>query len=179
MESQFELTYIPVDLQNIEIAFNIQKNIWPSDPDYKDLYDKAVNRTEDNCSFLVYHHNDLIGITGVEYYDEYKDTIWLDWFAILPNYRRKGYGKNVLLDTITYCKKLKKYDFFRIDTTYYENRPALYLYGKIMHLKEDYTAEDTDTIKNNFIIYTYGLNKKAEYWNNQYLGLKEYFDNCK
>lgn len=25
MESQFELTYIPVDLQNIEIAFNIQK----------------------------------------------------------------------------------------------------------------------------------------------------------
>lgn len=32
-----------------------------------------------------------------------------------------------------------------------------------MDLREDYTAEDTDTVKNNFIIYTYGLNKKAEY----------------
>lgn len=34
-------------------------------------------------------------------------------------------------------------------------------------------------IKNNFIIYTYGLNKKVEYWNNKYLGLREYNDNCK
>ena len=60
------------------------------------------------------------------------------------------------------CKNLKKYEYFRLDTTYYENRPALYLYDAVMDLREDYTTEDTDTIKNNFIIYTYGLNKKAE-----------------
>ena len=64
-------------------------------------------------------------------------------------------------------------------STWYENRPALYLYDDVMDLREEYTVENTDTIKNNFIIYTYGLNKKAEYWNNKYLGLREYYDNCK
>ena len=53
------------------------------------------------------------------------------------------------------------------------------MYDDVMDLREDYTVEDTDTVKNNFIIYTYGLNKKAEYWNNKYLGLREYYDNCK
>lgn len=179
MDSLYGLTYIPVDMDNLEIAFKIQKEIWTSDPDYNDLYDKAKNRADNNCSFLVYHDNNLIGITGVDFYKEYEDTIWLDWFAILPEFRRQGYGKKVLLDTIEYCKNLKKYDYFRLDTTYYENRPALYLYDDVMDLREDYIAEDTDTVKNNFIIYTYGLNKKAEYWNNKYLGLREYYDNCK
>ena len=179
MDSLYELTYIPVDMDNLEIAFKIQREIWTSDPDYNDLLDKAQNRADNNCSFLVYHDNTLIGITGVDFYKEYEDTIWLDWFAILPEFRRKGYGKKALLDTIRYCKNLKKYDYFRLDTTYYENRPALYLYDDVMDLREDYTIEDTDKVKNNFIIYTYGLNKKAEYWNNKYLGLREYYDNCK
>lgn len=39
--------------------------------------------------------------------------------TVLPEYRRKGYGKKVLLDTIHYCKKLNKYNYFRVDTTYY------------------------------------------------------------
>ena len=26
----------------------------------------------------------------------YEDTLWLDWFAILPEFRRKGYGKEVM-----------------------------------------------------------------------------------
>ena len=83
MDSLYGLTYIPVDMDNLEIAFKIQKEIWTSDPDYNDLYDKAKNRADNNCSFLVYHDNNLIGITGVDFYEQYKDTIWLDWFAIL------------------------------------------------------------------------------------------------
>jgi GNAT superfamily N-acetyltransferase len=43
--------------------------------------------------FLVYDKDVLIGITGIDVDDKYSDTIWLDWFTILPEYRRKGYGK--------------------------------------------------------------------------------------
>ena len=123
--------------------------------------------------FLVYHKDKLIGITGVDVYDKYPDSIWLDWFTVLSQYRRKGYGKKILLDTINYCNMLKKYNYFRIDTQYYENRPPLFLYDKVMHFKKKYTAEDTDNFKNNYLIYTYSFNGNLELWDNKYLGLNE------
>ncbi len=178
MKSLYNLKYEILNLKNLDIAFKIQKETWPDDPDYEDLYDKAINKEDNNCFFLVYDKNVLVGITGVDVYDKYPDTIWLDWFTILPEHRRKGYGKKVLLDTIYYCKKLNRYNYFRVDTTYYENRPALILYDKVMQLKEDYTIEDTENYKNNFIIYSYSLNGKLEPWNNKYLGLKDYYDKC-
>lgn len=179
MKSLYGLKYEIVNLENLEQAFQIQKDTWPEDPDYNDLYDKATQTTEDNCFFLVYDKEHLIGITGVDVYREYPDTIWLDWFTILPAYRKKGYGKKVLMDTIQYCKQLDTYEVFRIETTYYKNRAALFLYDKVMELKETYTAEDTATIKNNTLIYSYSLHGKLDLWNNRYLGLNEYYSACK
>ena len=115
----------------------------------------------------------------MDVFREYPDTIWLDWFAILPQFRKMGYGKKVLLDTINYCKQLKRYKSFRIETTYYENRPALFLYDKVMHYKENYTAEDTKYNKTQTLIYTYVLNGKLEPWNNKYLGLREYYNSLR
>lgn len=179
MKSKFNLTYQLLDIHSLDTAFKIQKETWPEDQDYEDLYDKAMHPKDDNCFFLVYDKEVLIGITGVDVYDKYPDSIWMDWFTILPTYRRKGYGKKVLLDTILYCKQLNKYDYFRLDTTYYENRPALFLYDQVMHLREEYTKEDTEECKNQFLIYTYSFHDKIEPWNNRYLGLKEYYDSCK
>lgn len=177
MESLYGLTYEVLDLKKLDIAFKIQKETWPDDPDYQDLYDKAVNTKDDNCFFLVYDKGKLIGLTGVDVFSEYPDTIWLDWFTILPEHRRHGYGEKVLRDTIEYCKKLNRYNTFRVETTYYESRPALFLYDKVMQLKGDYTIEDTDGVKTDTIIYSYSLNGKLEPWNNKYLGLREYYDN--
>ena len=179
MNSKFNLTYIQINLDNINIAYEIQKETWPKDPDYDDLYDKATNPLDDNCFFLVYDRDNLIGITGVDVYREYPDTIWLDWFTILPEYRRNGYGRKVLLDTIEYCKNLNRYKSFRIETTYYENRPALFLYDKVMQAKEDYTIEDTEESKTQTLIYTYSLNGELELWNNKYLGLRKYYNSLK
>lgn len=179
MKSLYNLKYEILNKKNLDIAFKIQKETWPDDPDYDDLYDKAINTKDDNCFFLVYDNKTLIGITGVDVYEEYPDTIWLDWFTILPQYRKKGYGKKVLLDTIQYAKELNKYDVFRVETTYYESRPALFLYDKVIQIKENYTIEDTETLKNKTIIYSYSLNGKLELWNNKYLGLRKYYDNLK
>ena len=158
MKSLYGLEYVELNLDNLDIAYKIQKETWPTDPDYEDLYDKATNTKEDNAIFLVYDKKDLIGITGVDVFSEYPDTIWLDWFTILKKHRKKGYGTKVLLDTINYCKQLKKYDVFRVEVTHYEKRPTLYLYDKVMQLKEEYTLEDTKTSKTNTLIYSYSLN---------------------
>ena len=177
IKSNFRLIYKIVELNNLNIAYKIQKNTWPDDMDYDDLYDKATNTKDDNCMFLVYDKDILIGLTGVDVFKQYKDTIWLDWFTIIEKYRKKGYGTKVLLDTINYSKNLNKYKFFRIEITYYKDRPALFLYDKIMTLKENYTFEDTHDKKNNTLIYSYSLNGKLKPWNNKYLGLRKYYDN--
>ena len=155
MKSKFNLTYQILTKENIEIAYEIQKNTWPNDPDYADLLEKVEETTDDNCFFLVYDQQSLIGLIGVEIYDEYPDTIWLDWFTVLEKYRRMGYGTKILKDTINYCKELKRFDYIRLETTYYKDRPALFLYDKIMHLKEKYTREDTIEKKNNFCSLLY------------------------
>lgn len=170
--------YRKITKNNIDIAYSIQKRIWPESPDYDIFLNKINNPSDDFISWLVYHNNDIIGITGVYVEDLDNETIWLDWFAILPQYRKKGYGRKVLLDTIDYCKKLKKYSYFRIDTTYYENRPALFLYDEIMDLCENYTAENTDDQNYKYLIYTYSLHGKIKPWNNRYLGLNKYYKNC-
>lgn len=77
----------------MDIAFKIQKETWPDDPDYEDLYDKAINKEDNNCFFLVYDKNVLVGITGVDVYDKYPDTIWLDWFTICLSIEEKDMGK--------------------------------------------------------------------------------------
>ena len=86
------LNYKKIDKDNIDIAYNIQKNIWPEDPDYNDFLDKIKNPSDDNISWLIYDNDKIIGITGVYVEDIDNESIWLDWFAILPEYRRKGYG---------------------------------------------------------------------------------------
>lgn len=167
------MRYEEINFDNIELAFNIQKHIWPKDPDYESFYDKVINKSDDNISWLVYIDDNIIGITGIYTEEIDKDSIWLEWFTILPKYRRKGYGEKVLLDTINYCKNLNRYKYFRLHTTYYKDRPALFLYDKIMDFKEKYTVEDTIDVENNYLIYTYILTGKKKFWANRYLGINE------
>lgn len=170
-----QLQYIKVDLTNFDIAFNIQKQIWPNSPDYNTFVDKAKNYSESNVSYIVFYQNSPIGITGVYTEEIDKESIWLDWFGVLEAYRGNGFGKKILLDTIEYCKNLNQFKFFRLDTTYFEGRPAIFLYDNVMTFKEEYTIEDTDTIKHHWLIYTYSFNGIHKYWNNQYLGLSEHY----
>lgn len=51
MESLYNLKYKILNLENLDIAFKIQKETWPDDSDYRDLYDKATNPKDNNCFF--------------------------------------------------------------------------------------------------------------------------------
>lgn len=177
--SNSDIRYISVDKDNFELAYNIQKEIWPDDPDYNNFYEKANDSTLEVTSFIVYYKDEAIGITGTYLEDIDDESIWLDWFGILPTYRCNGLGKTILLDTIKYCQNFNQYLYFRLDTTYWDKRPAIYLYDLVMDLREEYTIEDTETKKHNYLIYTYDL-KKTGYikpWNNRYLGLVNYYEN--
>lgn len=74
MQSLYGLKYIIVNSSNLEIAFKIQKETWPDAVDYDDLKNKAINTKKDNCVFLVYDKEKLIGITGVDVYRQYPES---------------------------------------------------------------------------------------------------------
>ncbi len=170
-----KLKYVKVTRDNFIIAYDIQKSIWPTGPDYDNFEDKAKNCKDNNISWIVYQNNKQIGITGIYVEDIDNDSVLLDWYGVLPEYRKKGFGKQILLDTIKYCKELNRYDYFKLDTTYWNNRPAILLYDKVMHFKEEYKIEDENDVSNNWFIYTYCLKDKKELWNNKNLHLSQYY----
>ncbi len=180
MQSQTgELTYQKVDVTNLNIALAIIRRIWPNeepDADYlaKPLQPKDVG----NISWLVYHNDNLVGLTGVFTFDsdepgyDQGESLWMDWFAILPEFRRQHFGRQVLLDTINYAKRLQQYKYFRIDTTYFPGRPAVSLYDQAMPLREEYTAEDTPDKKQHYLIYSCSLDgSPIKPWNNRFLAI--------
>lgn len=177
-DKENKLNYVKVSKDNYKIAYNIQKQIWVDEPDYENFKNKSESNELDNISWIVFYNNEPIGITGffTEGFDS--ETIWLDWYGVLPQYRQNGFGRKILLDTIEYCKNLNKYEYLRLDTTYWDGRPAISLYDSVMTFKEKYAIEDEET-SHNWWIYTYSLKGKKELWNNRYIGLTEYYDKCK
>ena len=173
-----EIRYEQVTTDNMDLAFNIQKNEWKDNPDKENFLDKAINAKKDYVSFIAYYNNVPIGITGVYTENIYKESIWLDWFCVVPEFRNRGFGKQILEDTIDYVRDLRDFLYFRIETTYWKGRPAVSLYDKIMQIKEKYTLEN-DNKNNPTLIYTYCFTEKCELWNNRYLGLNNYYGRLK
>lgn len=65
------------------------------------------------------------------------NSIWLGWFGVLNEFRRKGYGQQILIDTINMAKDLaKKYPikYFRLYTSEKDDSIAQPLYYKIMDI---------------------------------------------
>jgi len=169
-----EIRYEQVTTDNMDLAFNIQKNEWKDNPDKENFLDKAIN----DVSFIAYYNNVPIEITGVYTENIDKESIWLDWFCVVPEFRNRGFGKQILEDTIDYVRDLREFLYFRVETTYWKGRPAVSLYDKIMQIKEKYTLEN-DNKNNPTLIYTYCFTGKCELWNNRYLGLNNYYGRLK
>ncbi len=176
-----KLKYVKVDLNNIDLAFNIQKNEWPNDQDYENFVETARFGDEKNVNFIVYLKDKPIGITGVYTEDLDPKSMWLNWYCILPEYRGKGYGKQILFDTISYCKSFDDIDYFRIDTSFNIKRASSNLYLKVMDFVEKYTAEDDENYVSGNYICSKKLKENIDYvpWNNRNLHLREYYNNTK
>lgn len=172
------LLYVEVTPDNLPQALEVQHLIWPKNPVDKDYIAKASNPDDlTNVSWLVYRRKKLIGLTGVFTFDpdepgyDHGESIWMDWFAVLPSRRGFGFGRNILIDTITYAAKLQRFHFFRLDTSDYPGRISTYLYDSAMDLRENYTAE-TMPAGHIGLIYSRSLdNTPIKPWNNQFLNL--------
>ncbi len=166
-----------VDKINYLKAIEIQRDIFPNENGTLNILaslgrDMFMNLTglsyvDDHVRYyLAKEGNEYIGITGIYHYDD--EDAWLAWFGILKNYRRKGYGEELLLKTMDIAKSMN-FKNMRIYTDYVELHDACLLYEKNGFIGEKYTAEE---LPYDCRIYSKSLiGKEVELWNNKNLGL--------
>ena len=121
--------------------------------------------------YLVYHKNEVVGITGL-YEDEFsaeEGVVWLGWFGVLPKFRHLGYGSHILMMTIDLARS-KGYKMLRCYVHVKENKLGINLLERLMTFSEHYTAERK--VKS-VDVYTKILDKSdGKKLNNRYLNLE-------
>ncbi|HOB25879.1 MAG TPA: GNAT family N-acetyltransferase [Bacilli bacterium] len=173
------LKYVEINRDNILLATKVQMEIFPGESGYEHFRLAIKGHNPLTKYYLVYDGDNVIGITGLYSRENVylSHSIWLGWFGVLKQYRRHGYGKQVLYDTMDMAKSLMtKYPikYFRLYTSSNDNASAIPLYDKTMDIKEDYTNIDDVTYDDSCLIYTKVLGDYEHIkWNNQYLNLNE------
>lgn len=166
--------------EKCELALRVQHELFPDEDKADRDYSEKMQHLDcdDFVSWLVYDGNELIGLTGVFVFDTNEagydggKSIWMDWFGVLEKYRGHGYGREILNWTIEYCRKLGRFKFMRLDTEFWEGRPAIRLYDEVMDYGEAYITEDPPEGSYNWWIYSKCLtNDTLERWDNRNLDL--------
>lgn len=166
-----------VDFDNYNEAIRIQNEIFPHEDGTinilasldRNLFMKitGIFYPDDKVKYYIaILKNEPIGITGL--YSINKKEVWLAWFGILPNYRNRGYGEELLKETINLAKKLG-YEGLRLYTDKVGNSKAIKLYEKVGFIGEKYLAE-----KLSYDCWIYSKNlesKEIELWDNKNLNL--------
>ena len=163
------LRYELITNNNIHIAKKAKANIFP-DKDFINAFTITfIPHITTKQYYLVYDKNILVGITGLYSYMEYVDDVWLGWFGVIANQRNKGYGKQILLDTINKANKLG-YKYIRLYTDSEKDKNACKLYESLNFKREKYTIESP-----NCTLYSLQLRTLPyfELWNNKMLYLNE------
>ena len=173
------MEFVLVDFTNYKKAIEIQNTVFPNEDGTinilasldRELFIKktGIDYGEDNVKYyIVYDNNEEVGITGLYNYDSI--SAWLAWFGVLPDKRRKSYGKRILEKTMELAKQ-KGFKTMRLYTDAIENADAIKLYKKLGFIGEKYTAEE---LLYDCYIYSKSLNdEKVDLWNNKLLGLSE------
>lgn len=169
-----KLRYEEVTMENIDFATSIQYKIFPNECGYYHYLNTIQKGIECEKYYIVYDNDIAVGITGTYITDSDKDTIWLGWFGVLAEFRGKGYGRKILIDTIELCKSYKKFKYFRLYTSDSEDATARPLYRSVMQLWEYYRNKNDYTYNDSCMVYSYALDDSPiEKWNDRFLNLKK------
>ena len=168
-----------VDYTNYKKAIEIQNEIFPEEDGTinilasldRDLFMRKTGLfyEDDHIKYYIaYDGDEVVGITGIYYYDNAPTSAWLAWFGVLPDKRRRHYGEKILEQTMELVKQ-KGFETMRLYTDAIGNANAIKLYKKLGFTGEKYSAE-----KLSYDCYIYSRNlhgKKTDPWNNRILGL--------
>jgi GNAT superfamily N-acetyltransferase len=117
-----------------------------------------------------------VGIVGLYAFFDYPKDAWLDWFGVLPKYRREGMGKVILNFAKTQAKK-NGFETLRLWTDDSDNRDAIEFYKKNgMQIEQYENPDDVHYQDGNTVILSISLTDKTLiHWSNKKIYLKEFY----
>ncbi|MBQ9791326.1 MAG: GNAT family N-acetyltransferase [Clostridia bacterium] len=164
---------------NIDIAINIQKEIFPLENGSEDLKEALANICPPHQFLQKYwlakNNDKYVGICGLYAYKSAPKDAWLGWFGVIQDERRKGFGTQILSNTIQIAKNFG-FHTLRLYTDEEANDTAIKLYEKIGMIREIYNnPEDVHFKIGNTLIFSKSLtNKNTTLWNNKNLFLNSH-----
>lgn len=160
--------------ENIKIAAKVQHEIFPTSSAYVTYKTKVTGKNDHlYVGYIAYLGNEPVGITGIYEIPEYTDTVWLSWFGLKKEYRKAGYGKQLLDYTIKIAKEYNK-KYLRLYTFKIWNKEAQKFYRKNMDIGEPYfnEREHKEIFKGKPKIFSISLcDEKVELWNNKFINI--------
>lgn len=170
---------VKVDFNNFKTAIEIQKNIFPNEDgtinilaslDRNLFIEKTgINYIDDHVKYyLAKKISKYVGITGLYNYNDDAENAWIAWYGILPEYRNKGLGDELLKTTISLARE-KGFKYIRLYADILENTEAIKLYEKNGFIKEKYSAEKLDY--DCWIFSKSLIDEEVPQWNNKMLFL--------
>lgn len=168
------LKFIPLDADNLSIGQEVQKKVFPEE--YRnDTLEKSLFSSPEYLSqfWLVKKGREFIGLTGIYYYPEYPKDAWLNWFGVVPKYRRHGFGRKIFCRTLAYARRLG-FKTFRLYTDREHNESTLAFYRSLSMLEETYQPKKDDYT--DILIFSkscHPFKKKVEPWKSKYLYIQE------
>ena len=171
-----KLRFEEISKDNIKVVAKLQYEIFPNSSAYSVYKSKITGERKDlYIGYIAYMEDIPVGVTGIYEIPEYSDTVWLSWFGIKKEYRKLGYGKQILDYTIEKAKTLNK-KYLRLYTFEIWNSEAQIFYKRNMDLGEYYynEKEHKDIFEGKPKIFSISLcDEKVELWNNKFINISE------
>lgn len=151
-----------VSKENKELAKNLQAEIFSNEKSPNQI--ETGIKTGNPLNYIAYNDNKPIGIIGFYFQENLSEHLLLNWYGVIKQERRKGYGKDILLKSIKLAKSIypnKKY--VTLYTEKKANKIAIKLYKKLgFKLKKYNNKEDVKNlkklhVKNDFVIGIFPL----------------------
>ncbi len=176
------LEYEEINESNLKTAALIQYEIFKDTQSvgYED-YKKSIfptNRLENKLvpiDFLVRWGKTPVGVVGLYCIDGYEDDIWIDWLGVLPEYRNRGIGTQMLIHIYEVAKAYKK-KHLRLYTFAKTYQAGVRIYRKTMQIEEAYHNKDdyAPWMKDaDCKVFSTSLHdKRATHWNNKFIDVQ-------
>jgi len=164
---------------NIDIAINMQREIFPLENGSQDLKEALDNKCPEHQFlqkyWLVKIDNKYIGIFGLYAYNHSPKDAWLGWFGVVENERRKGYGRIILNKAKEMARDLG-FETLRLYTDEDSNDNAVLLYRKLGMLEEVYeNLDDVHFEVGKTLIFSISLSdRQVDLWNDKNLYLNSH-----
>lgn len=168
------LKFVPLNKENLFLGKEIQKKIFPKEY-MNDTLEKSLFSSPEYLSqfWLVKKGKEFVGLSGIYFYPEYPEDAWLNWFGVIPKYRRCGLGRKIFCRTFAYARRLG-FKSFRLYTDCQHNETALAFYRSLAMFEETYHPKIDDF--SDILIFSkscHPFQKAVIPWNNKYLFIQE------